>query len=125
MNIYQAELDAEAQEFRMETPVQTRVDNDCTEYVTTGRDTQEFTQTAQSVDLPSTQELEPSDTQPRRSRRERRPRETLTYESLGQPTHCVVVVFLLDTTTEKTVIGSLWTDAEYSVNNGHSNMDCL
>lgn len=74
----QPELDAEAQEFRMETPVQTLVDNDCTEYVTTGHDTQEATQTAQSVDLPSPQELEPSDTQPRRSQRERRPRETFS-----------------------------------------------
>lgn len=62
----------------METPVQTLVDNDCTEYVTTGHDTQEATQTAQSVDLPSPQELEPSDTQPRRSQRERRPRETFS-----------------------------------------------
>lgn len=86
----QPELDAEAQEFRMETPIQTLVDNDCAEYVTTGYDTQEVTQTAQSVDLPSPQELEPPDTQPRRSQRERRPRETLTYESLGQPTHRVV-----------------------------------
>ena len=65
-------------------------DNDLTGNVTTAHDTQEVTLTVQSADLPSTQELEPSDTQPRRSQRERRPKETLTYEALSQPTHCVV-----------------------------------
>ena len=86
----QPELGAEPEEFRMETPVQMLVDGDTTGNDITGCDTEEVTQAAQSADLPSSKEPEPSDTQPRRSQRERRPKETLTYESLGQPTHRVV-----------------------------------
>ncbi|CAK6979884.1 uncharacterized protein LOC116675624, partial [Scomber scombrus] len=82
----QPELNAEEEEFSMEM----LVDNDVTENVTTGHDTLEITQTVPSVDLPSTQEPESPDTLPRRSQRERRPRETLTYDSLGRPTHRVV-----------------------------------
>lgn len=67
----QPELDAEAEEFRMEPPVQMIVDKDTTGNVTIGHDTQEVTQTVQSADLPRKQEPEPSDTLPRRSQRER------------------------------------------------------
>lgn len=83
----QLELRAEAEEFKMDAPVQMLVGND-----TTGNDqlTPEMTQTAPSADLPGNQEPEPSDIQLRRSQRERRPKETLTYESLGQPTQRVV-----------------------------------
>lgn len=81
----QPELSAEAEEFRMETPMQMFADNDITEY-----DTQEMIPTFQTAELPSNQESELCDTQPRRSQRERRPKEILTYESLGQPTHRMV-----------------------------------
>lgn len=74
----QLELDVEAEEFRIETPVQMLLDDDSTGNVTPGHDTQQVTQTVESADLPSTREPEPSDTQPRRSQRERRPKETMT-----------------------------------------------
>lgn len=57
---------------------------------TTGDGIQEVARTVQSADLPGNQEPKLSETQPRRSQRERRPKETLTYESLGQPVHRVV-----------------------------------
>lgn len=57
---------------------------------TTGRNTEEVTQTVPVADPPNDQATELSETQPRRSQRDRRPRETLTYESLGQPVHRVV-----------------------------------
>lgn len=66
------------------------VDNDLTVNVKAGHDTQDVTQTVPSADLPSTQEPEPPDTLPRSSERERKLREILTYDSLGQPTHRVV-----------------------------------
>lgn len=85
-----AELSAEAVEFRMEAPVEMLLDNDVTENVATGHDAQEVTQPVQPGEPSGKPEPEPSDTQPCRSQRERRPKETLTYESLGRPTHRVV-----------------------------------
>lgn len=77
------QLDVDAEEFRMENPVQMFMDNNTS-------DTQERTQTVQPADLPNVQENYPFDTQPRRSQREKRPRETLTYETLGHPVHRLV-----------------------------------
>ena len=43
-----------------------------------------------AADCPGDREPELTDMQPRRSQRDRRPRETLTYDSLGHPTYRVV-----------------------------------
>lgn len=51
--------------------------------VTTGHDTQDVKQTVR----PARQSQQLSERQPYRSQRERRPKETLTQESLGQPIH--------------------------------------
>lgn len=55
-----------------------------------GSNTQGVTQTVPDMDTPIRQVPELSETQPRRSKREKRPVETLTYESLGQPAYRVV-----------------------------------
>lgn len=49
-------------------------------------DTHDLTQTVQPADLPNVQENKLSDTQLRRSHTGKQPKETLTHETLGQPT---------------------------------------
>ncbi|XP_032363178.1 uncharacterized protein LOC116675624 [Etheostoma spectabile] len=86
--IIQPEAEAETEEVRVETPAPVLVAQDTTE-----RDigsTEEVSHTVSAADCPVNQESELTDMQPRRSQRERRPRETLTYDSLGHPTHRVV-----------------------------------
>ena len=74
---HQPQLDVDADKFRMENPVQMFMDNNTS-------DTQELTQTVQPADRPNVQENDPFDTQPRRSQREKRSRETLTDETCRQ-----------------------------------------
>lgn len=82
----QPELNAEVEDFSLEM----LVDNDLPGNGTSGHDIQEITQNVPSAGLPSTQEPQSPDTLPRRSQREKRPRETLAYDSLGQPTRHVL-----------------------------------
>lgn len=82
----QPELNAEAEQFSMDRPA----DNDFTGNVIAGQDTQEVIQTVPFANLPSMEEAEAPDASPRRSQRDRRPKQTLTYDSVGQPTHRVV-----------------------------------
>lgn len=80
--VHQPEVGAEAEEVTLETPVQVLLDND--------NGATSAIQPGEGADLPSDQETDLPDTQLRRSQRERRPKETLTYETLGQPVHRVV-----------------------------------
>lgn len=75
------QLRADAEEFEMDIVP----DQDFSE-----RDIAEPTQTVPSLDKPSGPEAHMSDTVLRRSQRERRPRETLTYDTLGQPVRRVI-----------------------------------
>lgn len=88
--VHQPGPGAETDRSTVETPLQTVMENDTSKNDTPRSDTQEVTQSVPSADLHRNQEPEPFETQPRRSQRDRRPRETLTYESLGQPVHRVV-----------------------------------
>lgn len=77
------ELRADTEEFMMDIAQQ--MDKDITE-----KDTQEPTITVHAADQHSGQETELSDTVLWRSQRERRPKETLTYDALGQPVQRVI-----------------------------------
>lgn len=96
--VQQPEPGVEMEESTVDAPLQGSMDNDTSasdtaslmDNTTTGPDTEEVTQTVPVADLANDQATELSETQPRRSQRDRRPKETLTYESLGQPVHRVV-----------------------------------
>lgn len=96
--MHQPDPGVETEESTVDASLQGCMDNDTSasdtpslmDNATTGRDTHEVTQTVPVADLPYSQATELSETQPRRSQRDRRPRETLTYESLGQPVHRVI-----------------------------------
>lgn len=75
------ELRADAEEFRVD--IANGLDN-------TERDIAEPTETVSSPAQPSGGDTELSDTVLRRSQRGRRPRETLTYDALGQPVQRVI-----------------------------------
>lgn len=124
--IHQPEPGVEMEESTVDAPPQRSMDNDTSasdaaslmdkdvsasdtaslmDNTTTGRNTEEVKPTVPVADLPNDEATELSELQPRRSQRDRRPKETLTYESLGQPVHRVVHHNLLYVNTMGPVYG--------------------